>query len=361
MSGEIYVKKIPVIDITDLYYPYQDPGDNFDLIMPYALPEIDLKAVILDCTENNRQPVAYHRIPEFIDRTGPREPGLIPVTQLNYIFNKNIPYGVGPFCKMNSPEDTLLDIPSFQQQGIELLLEVLRGSSSKVHIMVFSSLRALAAAYNRDPDLFYEKIERIWISAGASSSKYLEWNVELDQNAFVCIMRSKLPIALFPCATEEGPFDLGKYNSFYKLKDLSLIKEMDKKLKMYLWYAFSRSSRMDFLRAMDDEPDEESLREIYTRPHNIWETAVWLLASGRTLVKTENGSYKMKHTIHENDIVVENGLVPCSIEVHNDGLFDFKVIEANSSNVLIYYRGNPEQNQEAFSEALKDLYQSFKV
>lgn len=40
--------KIPVIVITDLYHPAQDPGDNFDLLMAYALPNIDLKAVILD-------------------------------------------------------------------------------------------------------------------------------------------------------------------------------------------------------------------------------------------------------------------------------------------------------------------------
>ena len=40
-------KRVPVIDITDLYHPYQDPGDNFDLIAAYALPEIDLRAVIL--------------------------------------------------------------------------------------------------------------------------------------------------------------------------------------------------------------------------------------------------------------------------------------------------------------------------
>ena len=46
---------IPVIDSTDLYHPPQDPGDNVDLIMPFALPEIDLRAVILDATEEFRQ------------------------------------------------------------------------------------------------------------------------------------------------------------------------------------------------------------------------------------------------------------------------------------------------------------------
>lgn len=32
-------KKIPVVVITDLYHPYQDPGDNMDLIMGFGLPD----------------------------------------------------------------------------------------------------------------------------------------------------------------------------------------------------------------------------------------------------------------------------------------------------------------------------------
>lgn len=66
---QVKVAKIPVIDVTDLYHPCQDIGDNFDLITAYALPEIDLRAVILDCTDEWR--------------SGSRlDPGFIPVTQL---------------------------------------------------------------------------------------------------------------------------------------------------------------------------------------------------------------------------------------------------------------------------------------
>ena len=31
-------KRVPVIDITDLYHPPQDPGDNLDLIAAYGCP-----------------------------------------------------------------------------------------------------------------------------------------------------------------------------------------------------------------------------------------------------------------------------------------------------------------------------------
>jgi hypothetical protein len=70
-------RKLPVIVITDLYHPSQDVGDNFDIITPYALPEIDLKCVIFDVTEKYREDPKN----EF------RDPGYICVNQLNYIFN----------------------------------------------------------------------------------------------------------------------------------------------------------------------------------------------------------------------------------------------------------------------------------
>ena len=38
---------LKLIDITDLYHPHQDVGDNFDLIMPYALPDVDLLLVVV--------------------------------------------------------------------------------------------------------------------------------------------------------------------------------------------------------------------------------------------------------------------------------------------------------------------------
>ena len=43
------INRTPLIVITDLYHPYQDPGDNFELINAYAIPSIDLKAVRIDC------------------------------------------------------------------------------------------------------------------------------------------------------------------------------------------------------------------------------------------------------------------------------------------------------------------------
>ena len=86
----------PLIDCTDLYHPHRDPGDNVDLLAAYALPEVDLKAVILDVTQQYRT------------EGGRRDAGFIPVLQLNSIFNRNVPCGVTPYAKMKSPDDPML-------------------------------------------------------------------------------------------------------------------------------------------------------------------------------------------------------------------------------------------------------------
>lgn len=122
--------RVPIINVTDLYQPFQDPGDNFDLVAAYALPEVDLKAVILDAHGPFRKAVSDHPILHDSDKNGPRDPGFISVLQLNYIFNRNVPFAAGPFTMMESPEDKMLDVPGFQQQGVDLILKVLEKAQS---------------------------------------------------------------------------------------------------------------------------------------------------------------------------------------------------------------------------------------
>ncbi|MCI0408006.1 MAG: hypothetical protein L0191_05475, partial [Acidobacteria bacterium] len=39
---------IPVIYTTDLFHPHDDPDDHFDLATIFAMPELDLKGIVLD-------------------------------------------------------------------------------------------------------------------------------------------------------------------------------------------------------------------------------------------------------------------------------------------------------------------------
>lgn len=360
-------RSIPVINVTDLYHPFQDPGDNIDLLMGYGLEEIDLKAVILDVTEEFRHP---HRSPEYAEwgeLKGVRDPGFIPVTQLNYIFDRNVSCAVGPFTRMRSQTDTMEDVPRFQQSGIELIVKTLSESPVPVDIVIFGSARSVAVAYNRDPDLLRQKVRRVHLCAGASSPEYLEWNVHLDPWAIVSLLRSDLPIAVYPCATQDGPFSYGPYNTYWQLPDLWFMADMHPKLRRYLTYALMGEMRSDFLRAIDFDPPPDDMVKAFSRSHHVWETAVWCCVAGRHIVQKADGRFALEREVeaHEDGPtadavpkVLTNALLPCVIDVHDDGRYSFYLTDA-STNRWIYFRGNPLENERALRQAVPNLYRSF--
>jgi len=352
--------RVPIIDVTDLYHPHQDVGDNFDIIAAYALPQVDLRAVILDVTERFRRPVAESDLPEFSDPTGPRDPGFIPVTQLNYIFGRHVPCAAGPFSSMSSPRDRMPNLPAFQQWGVQLILDTLRRSDQKIDIVSFGSARPIAVAYNREPDLLRGKVRCIHLCAGASSPDFLEWNVQLDPHAMVCVLRSDLPVAIYPCATQDGPFALGRHNCSWKLENLGFVSGMHPRLRSYLAFAFSRSMRMDFLRYLDEDPPAAIMNDIGKRPHNVWETAVWMQVADLRLVRRADGVCRIipAGEVRPSDRVLPNELRPCTVTVSDKGLFSFKLTD-KPTNFRIYDRGDPIENERALREALRVLYQSF--
>ncbi|MGE4563916.1 MAG: hypothetical protein AB7F32_03520 [Victivallaceae bacterium] len=374
--------KIPVIDCTDLYHPHQDPGDNFDLVAAYGLPEVDLRAVVLDVTERFRLPPGVRgEDGQATDTGGPREPGVIPVTQLNYIFGRAVPYGVSPFHPMDSTGDKMENANAYFDSAINLILDTLRASREKVDILIFCSCRAVAAAFNREPGLFRQKVNCIHLSIGTSSGDifdvdwnkcerlplapgspgYLEWNVTLDPHAFVALLRSGLPLALYPCASDRGPFALDKFNTFYHLPDLGFVGRMRKELASYLCYAFGRKNRVDFLRAVTENPPPAELAGLARQPHKVWESAIWQCVTCRKLVRRADGSYRMipAGKVCAGDTEISSGLRFCTLtRVDSTGRFHFE-LTGRPGSTRIYYRENPELYQTAMSEALAALYCSF--
>jgi hypothetical protein len=365
-------KKIPIIDITDLYHPYQDPGDNFDLMMAYALPEFDLRAIILDITDAFRKPVADHPT-LWKDPRGPREAGFIPVLQLNYIFNRNVPVAAGPMNLMRSETDCMRDLPGFQEAGVELFLNTLRNSKEKVDVLSFGSARLLAVAYNREPKLLKNKVNRIHLSAGTASPDFTmgtdaganaipggEWNVALDVFAFRRLLKSDLPIVIYPCASKDGAFVASNYTTYWRMPNLGFIKNMNPQLRRYLDFSFSKAQRTDFLRAMDLDDATANDTSFYPSPHHVWETALWMNCANRVLVNISNGAYKLvpRNAVDKSAKIVKESLVPCLVSVRDDGRFSFKAT-GKPTNFQIYYRENLQQNEEGYRSALPQLYLSF--
>jgi hypothetical protein len=381
-------RRIPIIDLTDLYHPHQDPGDNFDIIAPYAMPEIDLKAVILDISECFRRR-REEREPEDYNLNngdaGGRDAGFIPVLQCNSMFNGNVPAAVGPYRCMRSPDDDCRDVPAFEQLGIELLLDTLRRSTEPVDILVFCSCRVLAAAINREPALLRDKVRRLHLSIGTSSSEifdvdfgnrrpvppkpgspgFLEWNVALDPHAFVRVLRSGLPMSLYPCAADGGPFALGRHNTYFDAGDMAWILGLDPRIRNYLGYAFTKSTRIDFLRALDGPcpPEVEAYFRSHNR-HNVWETAIWTEVSGRKLVRRGDGSCRIvrPQDLRPDDREVPGRQVTCQLtRIDDSGRFAFELGRGDGT-VTIFDRGEDTEGHAAASrEALPHWYASFRT
>lgn len=357
------MKKIPVIDVTDLYHPYQDCGDNIDILTPYSLPEIDLKAVILDATDDYRQKNHQDDNPDYRDHTGPREPGIIPISQLNYLYGCSIPFAHSPFSRMKSIDDQMTWVRAGEQLGVELLLETLRNSPEPVNILIFSSCRTVAVAYNRAPELLREKVAMIHVSAG-SAGPYVEWNVMLDRFAFKTLIDSPLPLTLYPCAGNAGPFELNPHSSYWFLPSLGWIGDMEPELRSYLCFALQRACRHDWLACLGDEPEQAFLAELAQRGHHVWETAIWLMVSGYRLVRDAegNGQIRGPGSVVATDEEYTGSLVPATISVTDEGVV---TIQTNGvgleSHRFVYHRAALEEQQRLLQEALPSWYCGFRT
>lgn len=354
--------RVPVIVISDLYFPGQDIGDNVDLLTPYALDQIDLKAIVMDITRSHLKEDGILR-----------DPGFIPVRQLNYLFGKEVPCAAAPYDSLSSPEDLKDDAPAFQQKGIELLISTIEKSDRPVHIVSTGSLRPLAIALNRRPDLLLsDKVAAVHVAAGSSSEYFLEWNIALDTLAAARVLRSGMKIILYPCATENGPFDKGVNNAFWALWDLDWILDMpDVRLRNYLVYNILRKSdRPDFLSYLEDplpESDAAALRAFRSDRfygsggrHYVWETAVWMQVASLVLVEREGvGRIVPEGEVRDDDLVCPEQLWPVSLEVADNGLFRFERSDEDSS-VRMYFRMEPWKQEKLLNEAFPAWYGSFR-
>ena len=173
---------IPLVYSTDLFHPHDDPDDHLDLATVFAIPEFDLKAILLD--QGDKQL---------------RKPGRIPVEQMFALTGRRVPYAAGLGAKLRTPSDTGLDQPKEFQGAVELFLKVLRDSDRPVRVVAVGSVRDIAAAFNREPELLRKKVEALYLVIGNAKIGGIEYNVELDRQAFRAVLRSKLPIYWFPC------------------------------------------------------------------------------------------------------------------------------------------------------------------
>jgi len=260
---------VPVVYCTDLFHPHDDPDDHFDIAVLYALEELDTRGIVLD--QGSKQ---EHR------------PGRIPVEQLNLLTGRDVPWAVGLSEPLKTPDDKALDQAEKYQTGVNLILDVLEDSKDPVTIITVGSLRDLAAAFNRKPELFRQKISRLMIFIGEASAGTQEWNVGLDPNGFIRIMNSGLAVWWIPCF-DGGNFKNKGNASFWKASHADLLRYSSDQVMNYFIYALLKKTSPDHLEYLSKNIDEVARRQVLSETRNMWCAAVFTEAAGRKIVQRE--------------------------------------------------------------------------
>ncbi|MHB8971346.1 MAG: nucleoside hydrolase [Pirellulaceae bacterium] len=270
------VDKIPIIYSTDLFQPHDDPDDHFDLATLLAMPEFEILGIIVEHGEKQAT-----------------RPGQIPVRQMLQLTGRQVPCVVGLNPPLKSPTDAMLEQPAEYQQGVELILEKLRASDRKVTIFTTGSMRDVAAALNREPELMRQKVSRIYMNIGNALPKDSEYNVDLDPQAYVRIMKSGLPVYWCPCFGEP-------YGTYWKFRQGEVLETAPAGLQNFFsfalatgaeWQATPKLESVDPLAYLAGAVDPAVQRAVFAQERNMWCTALFFHAAGRQIVETAPGQW----------------------------------------------------------------------
>jgi hypothetical protein len=264
-------KRVPVIYCTDLFHPHVDPDDHFDIACLYAIQEIEIKAIILDQGQKQK-----------------KNPGSIPISQLNHITGRNVPYAIGLSDRLKTASDKGLWQAKEYQDGVQLILKILKTSKAPVTIITVGSLRDITAGYNRSPDLFKTKVDRLFIFIGEASKKgHIEYNVGLDKNAYIRIMNSGLPVYWVPC------FDGGHWRnngraSYWRASHKDLLGHASAKVMNYFIYALLKKNEKNPIQYLDKRINTDDKKKVLLMNRNLWCSAIFPHIAGRRFIRLEN-------------------------------------------------------------------------
>lgn len=267
---------VPVLYCTDLNHPHGDPDDHFDLATLFALEEFDIRGIVLD-----------NVIPQDA------QPGAIPVRQMFHLSGRDVPLAVGLTRPLASPEDDGRGEEARFQAGVVLILKTLAAADEPVTIITAGALRDVAAAFNRDPESFRKKVDRLYINIGFAlrDGDTPEYNVGLDPRAYARIMGSGLPVYWCPCFSGKVWQSKEGYATFWQFDHKDVLPRAPRPLQNFFLFALAKPEGADPIAYLAAEPDLTQREEIWRLRRNMWCTAPFFHAAGRAVYRVASGDY----------------------------------------------------------------------
>lgn len=351
------LRPVPVIHVTDLFRPHNDPDDHWDLATVYALAwqgRLELRAVIID----------YPR-PEWRN-----DPDVLAVAQLNFLTGQAVPVLVGSPRWYERPPP-LGQASSADFKGVRAMLELLRRSPEPVVINILGSCRDVALAGRLEPALFAQKCRAIYLNAGSGSrdaaqARSLEWNVNLEPAAYAAIFQLPCPVYWMPCfdglpPAPGRPLRVGPFGTFYRFRQGDVLPHLSPAMQNYFAYMFLHGRslgklaevtalRPNWLQALLARPDPALGDRLGAMDRNMWCTAGFLHAAGLTV--TAEGDIVPLTSAAQGVFTFDPVEVSCSPE----GITTWKPAQGTTQRYVFHVR-HVARYEQAMTTALRALLQ----
>jgi hypothetical protein len=294
-AGAKAARPVPLIHQTDLFRPFNDPDDHFDLACVYALARrraVDLLGVLCD------SPPPWMK----------GDPDVASVAMLNQITGLAAGLAVGmpqpqarsswagqPPATGDPPAPGPRPDPAPQSGdhelgGVNWLLKALRESPAPVVITVVGSCKDVALAARREPDLFARKCRAIYLNAGTGTpdpapDDQLEYNVELDPASYASMFNVPCPLYWMPCferLRRGQPFGHGvaRYGTYYQFQMREVLAHLSPPMQRFFLSMLDKEPANDWLRSLHAPVDAAKLQWWGEQPRNMWCTAGFLDLAG---------------------------------------------------------------------------------
>lgn len=349
---------VPMIHVTDLFRPHNDPDDHWDLATVYALAwqnEVDLLGVLIDYPPPQQK----------------TDPDVLAVAQLNYLTGKAVPVMIGS-PQWIEPSDASTHENVVALRGVRAMLKLLQDSPRPVVINILGSCRDIALAGRLEPNLFARKCAAIYLNAGSGTpdirkAAKLEWNVSLDPRAYAAIFELPCPIYWMPCFETVGApaplaSRLDKYGTYYRFAQGDVLPDLSTGVQNYFAYMFLHGRnemqprpqalrpnfRPNWLRYLVGPADTVLQTRIRAMNRNMWCTAGFLDAVGRTV--TPDGKVVPSDTSAASIFTFD----PIQIQCADNGVTEWRSGTSSPAR-FIFHVHNTSRYTDAMTSALKQL------
>ncbi|MER9204011.1 hypothetical protein NKH74_33770 [Mesorhizobium sp. M0933] len=262
---------IRLLHQTDLFRPYNDPDDHWDLACVYALAasgKVELGGVLVDFPP---------------DHLPGRSPDVTGIAQLSYLTGLPTRMAVGSSIAFTHGRALLAALTRRDRAGAEFLLNYLRESEGPAYISIVGSCRDLAIAAKLEPDLFRNKCAGIYLNAGAghpdvAKQGHIEHNVMMNSAAFAAIFEIQCPIFWMPCfecvppESEINP-NVQRFGTYYRFNQSEVLPKLSATLQSYFTYSLEARTDSRYLQPLlAPQSDSWSWNTLYAY-RSMWSTA----------------------------------------------------------------------------------------